>query len=413
MVDFRHKGERYDVAILGSGLEVSVLADLLAQQGHSVLLLEKKTDVPFPIEECGAERTLAFLYHEEGKHQNPARSHLPVPPAAPLFAENHLGCAVDHRRIDLCELEIGNTRVVLRSRDGEEFRARFLIDGTGRDSLLASTLRLREEPAQLRTQSRSIVTQMSGLRPSGDTRHVFDGGWLQLIPFAQNGDAETSLCRVRLTLDLRKHPERGLPAEEEFREVLTRHPSLAAHLEDAQPAGPWISTGRLQYSSTRVAGDRWFLLGSAAGFVDPLYSRGLPGETVHSLAGSLVEALRHDDFRVERFTAAARLQEKLFDAEDRRVDGSYQALGHVPLWNAWVRLWLHSTLLESLAEDLLDAGEALLAAVEEGLISADEAAQRIFEHLDVAPLLPVHEWSDSPEQHLFFTPREELAAALA
>ncbi len=35
---------------------------------------------------------------------------------------------------------------------------------------------------------------------------------------------------------------------------------------------------------------------------------------------------------------------------------------------------------ESLTHDLLDAGEALLAAVDEGVISADEAA-RIFEHL--------------------------------
>lgn len=451
MVDFRHGEETYDVAILGSGLGGSALAAILARQGHSVLLLEKGAHPRFAVGEamlpqsssaCGVKRTIGFLYHEEGKRQNPAKSHLLVLPATPLFSESVRHGAVYRERIDVRDLEIGEDGVVLRSAEGEELRARFLIDGTGHKSLLAATLDLREKPTRLRTQSRSIFTHMTGIRPYDDTlHHVFDGGWFRVIPFDNHGDAGNLLCSVELTLDLRKHPERGLPAEEEFREIVARYPSIAAHFAGATAVRPWVSTGRLQYSSTRVAGDRWFLLAHAAGFVDALYSHGLIStfETIHALAGPLMKALREDDFRAERFAPTARLQEALLDAGDRMVDGSYQAFGHFPLWNAWVRLWLSSTLFgdlrlldagplpsESLAGDLLDAGEALLAAVEEGVIGADEAAARIFEHLDLAPLPPVHGWSDPEQLHLDFTPdklmrfidrartpREELAIAMA
>lgn len=497
MIDFRHERETYDVAILGSGLGGSALAAILARQGQRVLLLEKGGHPRFAVGEAmlpQSKRTLGFLYHEEGKRQNPAKSHLLVPPATPLFSESHLfraeidesmvHAAVRHgavyrERIDICDLEIGDEGVFLRSAEGEEFRARFLIDGTGHKSLLASTLGLREEPTRLRTQSRSIFTHMTGIRPYDDTlredehpglsarwyegtlHHVFDGGRFWVIPFDNYDDSENPLCSVGLTLDMRKYPERGVPAEEELREIVARYPSIAAHFAGATAVRPWVSTGRLQYSSTRVAGDRWFLLAHAAGFVDALYSRGLIStfETIHALVGPLLEALREDDFRAERFASTARLQEALLDANDRMVDSSYQAFGHFSLWNAWIRLWLSSTLFgdlrlfrtcleyletrdvshfaklesdplprnakpgESLAEDLLDAGEALLAAVEEGLISADEAAERIFEHLHLVPLPRVHGWS-YPEQlggmaagahapaHRL-TPEQELAIAMA
>ena len=119
MADFRHEGQTYDVAILGSGLGGSALAAILARQGHSVLLLEKGAHPRFAVGEamlpqssmllwilgerfgvpeiqhlsnslsirqhvssaCGIKRTIGFLYHEEGKRQNPAKSHLLVPPA--------------------------------------------------------------------------------------------------------------------------------------------------------------------------------------------------------------------------------------------------------------------------------------------------------------------------------------------
>lgn len=507
--------ERYDVAILGSGLGGAMLAAILAKQGQSVLLLEKGTHPRFAIGEamlpqssmlmwilgerfgvpeiqnlsnslsirqhvsasCGVKRTIGFLYHEDGQRQNPAKSHLLVPPATPLFSESHLfrqdvdlymvNAAIRHGavyrdKIDITHLDIQDDGVVLRSSQGEELRARFLVDGTGHRSLLADKLALRETPTRLRTQSRSIFTHLKGVRAYDDTlrddeqlglsarwyegtlHHVFDGGWFWVIPFDNHSDAGNPLCSVGLTLDMRKFPDRGLSPEQEFREIVSRFPSVAAHFEGAEAVRPWVSTGRLQYSSTHAAGDRWFLLAHAAGFVDALYSRGLIStfETLLALVDPLLQSLADDQFSVTRFAYADHLQSALLDANDRMVNSSYQAFAHFPLWNAWVRLWLSSTLfgdlrlfriclkyLESrdasvfeslqqdplprtskpgvnLAEDLLDAGEALLAAVEEGLLSADDAAGRIFELLQLAPLPPVHGWGDPEQLHLDFTPEK-------
>jgi FADH2 O2-dependent halogenase len=495
-----------------------MLAAILAKQGHSVLLLEKGTHPRFAIGEamlpqssmlmwilgerfgvpeiqhlsnslsirrhvsasCGVKRTIGFLYHDDGERQNPAKAHLLVPPATPLFSESHLyrqdvdlymvNAAIRHgavyrERIDVADLEISADEVLLRSSQGEEFHTRFLVDGTGYRSLLAEELDLRETPTRLRTRSRSIFTHLKGVRAYDETlrdgehpglsarwyegtlHHVFDGGWFWVIPFdnhGEKGSAQNPLCSVGLTLDMRKFPDRGLSPEQEFREIAARFPSVAAHFEGAEAVRPWVSTGRLQYSSTRSAGDRWFLLAHAAGFVDALYSRGLIStfETILALVDPLLQSLAEDRFSADRFAYTERLQAALLDANDRMVNSSYQAFSHFPLWNAWVRLWLSSTLfgdlrlfriclkyLESrdaavfaglqddplprmskpgvnLAEDLLDAGEALLAAVEEGMIPADDAAGRIFELLHLAPLPPVHGWGDPEQLHLDFTPEK-------
>jgi FADH2 O2-dependent halogenase len=507
--------ERFDVAVLGSGLGGAMLAAILAKQGHSVLLLEKGTHPRFAVGEamlpqssmlmwilgerfgvpeiqhlsnslsirqhvsvsCGVKRTIGFLYHEEGERQNPAHSHLLVPPATPLFSESHLfrqdvdlymvNAAIRHgavyrEKIDVVALDIAAHGITLHTSDGRKTHARFLVDGTGHRSLLADKLGLREKPTRLHTQSRSIFTHLKGVKAYDDTlradehpglsarwyegtlHHIFDGGWFWVIPFDNHGDAENPLCSVGLTLDMRKFPERGLAPEQEFREIVARYPSIAAHFEGAEAVRPWVSTGRLQYSSTRSAGDRWFLLAHAAGFVDALYSRSLTStfETLLALVDPLLQSLQDDEFSVSRFAYTESLQAALLDANDRMVNSSYQAFGHFPLWNAWVRLWLSSTLFgdlrlfriclkylesrdaavfarlqddplprtcppgENLAEDLLDAGEALLAAVEEGMISPDEAAQRIFEILRVAPLPPVHGWGDPQQLHLDFTPEK-------
>jgi FADH2 O2-dependent halogenase len=36
-----------------------------------------------------------------------------------------------------------------------------------------------------------------------------------------------------------------------------------------------VRTGRIQYTSSQVVGERCCVLGHAAGFIDPLYSKGL------------------------------------------------------------------------------------------------------------------------------------------
>src|SRR4029078_391474 len=195
----------------------SVLSAILGRQGFRVLLLEKGTHPRFAVGEamqpqssmllwilgerfdvpeiqnlsstdrilahvttnCGVKKTFGFLYHEEGKRQDPAQAHLLIPPVTPLVSESHLfredidhylckaaiKYGADYRdRTDVVDFDINDDGVVLRTSTGEEFRARYLVDGTGHKSMVANKLGLRPEVPELRTQSRTIFTHMTGFR---------------------------------------------------------------------------------------------------------------------------------------------------------------------------------------------------------------------------------------------------------
>lgn len=214
--------EKYDVAILGSGIAGSVLAAILGRQGFRVLLLEKGTHPRFAVGEamqpqssmllwilgerfdvpeiknisctqkilanvtknCGVKKTFGFLYHDEGKLQDQNQAHLLIPPATPLVSESHLfredidhylvkaaiRYGVDYRdRTDVVDFSLEDDGVVLRTATGEELHARYLVDGTGHKSVVANKLGLRPEVPPLRTQSRTIFTHMKGFRRYDDT----------------------------------------------------------------------------------------------------------------------------------------------------------------------------------------------------------------------------------------------------
>ncbi|HEY9422598.1 MAG TPA: hypothetical protein VIW92_14375, partial [Thermoanaerobaculia bacterium] len=336
------------------------------------------------------------------------------------------------------------------------------VDGSGHKSPVATKFGLRHEEPPLRTQSRTIFTHMIGVKHydqileeaekpglsrqwhEGTLHHIFDGGWFWIIPFDNAEGSENPLCSIGLTLDMRKYPHRGVPPQQEFEEIVARYPSIAQHLEGAEAVRPWVGTGRLQYSSKDVPGERYFLMAHAHGFIDALYSRGLIStfETIHALAPRLIEALRADDFSVERFDYPHRLQAAMLEANDRMVHNSYRAFGSYATWNAWVRIWLANILFGDLRlfriclkylntgdkshfasldedplpmtapagmnplEDLHAFGESLLDRMDAGEITAEQVAEGIYGMLSQLPLPPVHQWANPDSRHLDFLPEK-------
>jgi FADH2 O2-dependent halogenase len=427
---------------------------------------------------CGVKRIIGFLYHRDGCRQDPGESHLLVPPVTPITSESHLfrqdvdlymlkaaiGYGATYRdHAEPVDVAINGRGVTLTMDTGDEHHARYLVDGSGYRSVLAQRFGLREEPSQLRTRSRTLFNHFEGIKSyddlledwedpklssrwnEGTVHHVFDGGWFWVIPFNNHKDGQNPLCSVGLTLDLRKHPRRpGVSAEDEFQEIVQRFPSVAAHFQGARPVRPWVSTDRLQYSSTACCGERWFLGPHAYGFVDALYSRGLIStlDVLRTFTPRLMKALEDDDFSPERFAFPARQQAALLRSNDQMVHCSYQAFGSYPLWNAWIRLWLLSTMFNDFrhfrvivksleagdtdmfdlldqmplhgegqpgdnpVQDLIDAADGMLAQVEAGAMTAEAASETIFQMLSSAPLPPVHAWGDPDQHHLDFLPEK-------
>jgi FADH2 O2-dependent halogenase len=148
-------------------------------------------------------------------------------------------------------------------------------------------------------------------------------------------------------LDTRRFPKGAIDPESEFYRLLARFPSLGAQFANAKAVRPWISTDRVQYSSKKCFGDRYCLLAHASAFVDPLFSRGLANnaEVINSLAGRLLEAFAKRDFSAKPFEYVERLQQSLYDYNDRLVNCAYVSFSDFELWRAWYRVWAVGSIL--------------------------------------------------------------------
>ncbi|MFG2910096.1 NAD(P)/FAD-dependent oxidoreductase [Kitasatospora sp. NPDC048286] len=408
---------QYDVAILGSGMAGGMLGAVLARHGVSVLLLDAGTHPRFAVGEstipytsgmtrliadrygvpelkhlssykgitkhvspaCGQKQNFGFVYHREGMSQDPQEINQLVVPSA-IRTETHLfrqdvdsylfNLAVKYGATPRLNTRIADVEIdpdsgaVLRTDKGEEFRASYVVDGSGFRSPLADKFDLRETPTRARTHSRTLFTHMIGVKPfdkapaaqahqqpnpwhHGTLHHVFDGGWLWVIPFDNHRDSINPLCSVGLTLDPRVFPKDDTPAQEEFDAFLARFPEIAWQFKGATAVRPWVSTGRLQYSAKQVVGERYCLTSHAAGFIDALYSRGLTNtmELVNVLGWRLIAASRDGDWSLKRFAYVETLQQGLFDFHDDLVYSSFVGFRDYELWNAVNRTWMLGTML--------------------------------------------------------------------
>ncbi|OHV21172.1 FAD-dependent oxidoreductase [Parafrankia soli] len=400
----------YSVAILGSGIAGSTLANILARHGHSVVLIDSGTHPRFALGEstigettyllkllaqrfdvpelghvssfegvrkhvssaCGVKRNFGFVYHREGEVQDPEEvtqcsvSEFPNGPEMHMHRQDIdsylFYSAVRHgahprQRTFVDHVEITDDAATLTTRAGERIRVRYVVDASGRNSVLANQYGLREDPCRFRTHSRTLFTHMVGVtpfdevtRPSGQPspwhqgtlHHIFDGGWLWVIPFDNHQSATNPLCSVGLNLDTRRFPKQpGVTADEEWQTYLDRFPSVARQFAAARPTWDWVSTGRTQYSSTRTVGDRWTMMSHAAGAIDALFSRGMANtmQVIYAFAPMLMDALTDGDLSAERFASIDQLNQTILDVNDRLVASSYTSFRDFDLWRAWSKVW--------------------------------------------------------------------------
>lgn len=399
-----------DVVILGSGIGGSSVAAILARQGVRTAMVDFAVHPRFALGEstigetsflmrilaarydvpelglastnrglaaqvsrrCGVKRNFGFVYQREGLEHEPDEVTQCNVSDGPFGPESHLMRAdVDqylfeaakrygalaHEGVKIEDTSFDDDGVTVRLSSGAELRAAYLIDATGRNSVLADKFGLREEPSRFRTDSRTIFTHMRSVRPydevdpetrqptpwhEGTLHHIFDGGWMWVIPFDNHGGSESDLVSVGLNLDTAKFPRReGVSAEQEWLEFLAAQPGIAGQFERAEVAFPWISTGRTQFSSSRTVGDRWMLMSHAAGAIDALFSRGMANTmaVIEAFVPRFLAAHAEGDYRAGRFAYVDQLSQTILDNNDKLIHGSYIAFRDFDLWRAWSKMW--------------------------------------------------------------------------
>jgi tetracycline 7-halogenase / FADH2 O2-dependent halogenase len=179
-----------------------------------------------------------------------------------------------------------------------------------------------------------------------------------VIPFNNHPAAANPLCSVGLLLDPRQHPQRNdLTPEEEFRAFIDQFPAIKSQFAQAHAVRDWVRAGRIQYTSKQIVGDRWALLGHAAGFIDPLYSKGMYTSltAVSLLAHHLLQARQTGDYSRQAFMDVETVTCNFVRTADRLVANSYKSFKNYKLWQVYAVQWLLGAYTELVRLNMIRA----------------------------------------------------------
>jgi flavin-dependent dehydrogenase len=416
----------HDVAIIGGGPAGSTAAALLSAAGRSVVLFEKERFPRFHIGESllpfnldlfrrlgvlpalegrFIEKWGARLFSSDGAITRYIEFQKGLVPGHPrafhvlrsefdtLLLENarkkgaeiHQASAVVEAHAshqDGCELTV-------RSETGriERHRARFLLDGSGRDAFVASRRRLRSMTPHLRKAA--VYAHYEGvLRDEGPAAGdivlvILQDGWFWLIPLP---DKKASVGLVMEGSTLRSL---ALPPEKLLEEALQSCPAARARMTGARRISPVYSASDYSYQCREVAGDGYLLMGDAAAFIDPVFSTGvwlamssaeMASDTLHAALGS---AGRSANLAPARFTDYEKKVRRHLRQYTRIVSRFYQP--------GFMDLFLRPASRFGITESVI----SLLAGVPEPTLSVRcrlaifYSAVRVHRRFRLAPPIPL------------------------
>lgn len=316
-----HIEEQYDVIVIGAGPAGASTAALVAEHGHSVLLLERETIPRFHVGESLIPKTYGPL-RRLGMLDRLKQSAFPKKYSvqfvtdtgkvtAPFYFDDYdphessvtwqvERCVFDRMLVDRA-VELGVTfrdqsHVVEvnfeddhatgvtakintghgRQSEPRRIQSKVVVDASGQSSHLLNRLGLKTKDPHL--QKATIWTYWeNALRDEGKDEGCTiimqtEGkkSWFWYIPLSNN------IVSVGCTGSLKYMFQSGRgSAEEIYQRELDRCPEMVRRLAEATRVGDYHTTKDFSYRSTKAAGNGWCLVGDAFGFIDPVYSSGV------------------------------------------------------------------------------------------------------------------------------------------
>jgi len=266
----------------------------------------------YPDVVCGLKRGFTYYKHAEGKPyiSAPDRSNQLLVAASPCdeISDTHwLRADVDHflvreaialgveyldqTTLESLEWQPNGDAVVagMRAARPLRFRSRLIVDASGPRGFLARVLGIDAPGFASYPATQALYSHFTGVarcegmaeytdaeRPpypvdAAALHHVFDEGWMWVLRFDNGvtsaGVAVTDACATDLRIS---------DGEAAWHRLLARYPTIAAQFADATAIREFTWMPRVAYRTTVASGPGWVLLPSAAAFIDPLFSTGIP-----------------------------------------------------------------------------------------------------------------------------------------
>jgi flavin-dependent dehydrogenase len=302
----------WDTIVIGGGPAGSTTAGLLAKAGQRVLLLEKESFPRFHIGESlipygndvlhelgvwgkleqmgfmpklGAEFTLGnaagFQRYWFGKNLTPRYAKTFQVERAKFdhlllsHAEEQGAMVLQRAKTTGVEADFSGIKVTY-DHEGTvlEAKARWLVDGSGRSSVVGQALNVPKSDLGMPKKIAVFSHFNNVLRNDGEAAgHItivrLENGWFWFIPLDEE---KTSVGLVQTIESLKAQK---LKPEESFQQAVENHAEIRFRMKKAERLESFRTEADYTFRHEKAAGSRWLLAGDAAGFIDPIFSSGV------------------------------------------------------------------------------------------------------------------------------------------
>ena len=355
----------YDVAIIGGGPAGSTAATLLAQKGYDVIVLEKEKFPRFHIGESllpysmgafdrlglrakldakflpkyGAEivtscgtNAVKFNFKDAYRAKH-ARAYQVTRSEFDKVLLDHSAesgaTVLEETAVANLQFQKDEINITLkRLGASEEIRARYVVDCSGRSTVIGNYFQLKKPYANLKKFS-VFAHYENVARDEGDegtySRLVRGSDrWFWMIPLTQTKMSIGVVMDISAFRALKQRPEEALES------MLQEQPEISSRMTESTRVSQVYSESDYSYRNRRLTGDRWLLAGDAAGFIDPIFSTGVfvAIESAGHAADAVDAALRNPACRAGVFKKYARNMNRVMDLYLRFVSKLVQTTVH-------------------------------------------------------------------------------------